>query len=232
MRSSKLAKVIARPNDIPTALLRRLAPRSRRFGYDWLFTPHGGVTFRERGFVDAPSPSMLLARHNFETATIRRLMAGHHFDKSLEIGCGYGRLSPVFAENSSHHMAVDINDDALRMARETYDGISFREASVVALPFQDDIYNLVSTWTVLQHVPPSYLKAACAEIARTMAPDGLLLICEETRDPEGTSSHTWHHSVSTYQELFQPLRLTWHSTINEIDRLPGTQSPGTVMLFR
>src|SRR5689334_16032289 len=58
------------------------------------------VTFRAGGFVQAPTPSLLLARHNYEVQAIHRALEGIKASRSLEIGCGYGRLSPAIAEHS------------------------------------------------------------------------------------------------------------------------------------
>jgi ubiquinone/menaquinone biosynthesis C-methylase UbiE len=128
------------------------------------------VTFRDAGFVSAPTLQMLLARHNFELNRIRELLDGLRFNRSLEIGCGFGRLSLVFAEHSMHHVAVDINDDALMLARSTYPAIDFRQSSVTHLPFADAYFDLVSTWTVLQHVRPEFVQQAAQEIARVTSP--------------------------------------------------------------
>jgi SAM-dependent methyltransferase len=226
-----IAKAIAEPHRILPALARRVAPSSR-FGPNWLRTGDGSVTFREEGFVAAPSRPMLLARHNFESAYIRRLLDGVHAERSLEIGCGFGRLSPVFAEFSDAHLGVDINPAALALARTTYPDLEFRDSSVTALPFEDDRFGLISTWTVVQHVPPDRIERAAAEILRVLAPGGTLLICEETRYPEAPGQHTWHRAVDVYRELFAPLELLFEQDIHEIDRLAGMESPGHVMLFR
>jgi ubiquinone/menaquinone biosynthesis C-methylase UbiE len=175
-----------------------------------------------------------LARHNYESACIRHLLRGKQIGQSLEIGCGYGRLTPTFAECSSEHTAVDINADALAKARDTYPDYDFREASATDLPFPDRQFDLVTTWTVLQHIPPDRIGLACAELRRVLAPGGMLLLCEETRladQPLMRRPHTWHRNPEDYQQMFAPLEQTYSSEIEEISRLPGMESPGTVMIW-
>jgi SAM-dependent methyltransferase len=232
--TSKLGRAVREPRRIPSAVARRLMPNHPRYGYEWVRRPDGSVTFREHGFVAADSPALLLARHNYETEYIRRLLAGLKARRSLEVGSGYGRLTPTFASFSSEHIAVDINPDALAQARVTYPEHDFREASVTALPFPDDHVDLVVTWTVIQHVPPEQIATACAEILRVLAPGGTLLICEETRHAGHTSpkAHTWHRRVEEYEELFAPLGLERSCYIDELDRIPRLESPGRLMLFR
>ncbi len=219
---------------MPSTLLRRLLPSHSRFGNQWFQLSNGAITFRETGFVAADSPSSLLARHNYESACVRRLLRGKRVNRSLEIGCGYGRLTPTFADFSAEHIAVDINSDALIMARQAYPDYDFREASATELPFPDGQFDLVATWTVLQHIPPDRIGLACAELRRVLAPGGTLILCEETRlagEPLVRRPHTWHRRPDEYCLLLAPLEQTYLSEMEEISRMSGMESPGTVMVW-
>jgi ubiquinone/menaquinone biosynthesis C-methylase UbiE len=226
-----LWRAVREPRRIPRAVIGRIAPSSR-FGPSWVRRADGFFTFKVDGFVAAPNPPMLLARHNWEVYYIRRLLTGIAAQQSLEIGCGFGRLSPIFAEFSRQHIGVDINRDALTTAQISYPELQFKEASVTLLPFADGSFDLVTTWTVLQHIPPARIDAAVAEIKRVLSWDGMLLICEETRYLNTHAKHTWHRRLEFYAETFSPLKLEYNSYIEEIDQLPGMETPGRVMLFR
>ena len=234
MTGSKFVRVLRQPRLLPEAVLRRLVPSHPTFGNSWVRRPDGSITFRESGFVAADTPVSLLARHNYETAYIRRLLADFKADRSLEVGCGYGRLTPTFADFSNDHVAVDINEDALSLGRAAYPQHNFRYATATQLPFPDDHFDLVTTWTVVQHIPPEQVELACAELLRVLAPGGTLLICEETRHADRVpvrTPHTWHRHVEDYQKLFLPLDLQFSSEIAEVDHLPSMASPGRVMLW-
>lgn len=223
---------VRHPNRLPGAILRRLLPNSRRYGLPWVLLPDGSVTFREEGFVAATSPSMLLARHNFELARIHCELSDRQFTRSLEIGCGFGRLSTAIAQHSDLHTAIDINEDAVQAARVTYPSIDYQFVEARQLPFPDNSFDLVVTWTVLQHIRPEEIEAACAGILRVLTSDGLLMICEETSNPAGSGGHTWHRNVRDYERLFAPLRPLRHGVITEIAAIPGMESPGEVMVFQ
>jgi SAM-dependent methyltransferase len=223
------------PGRIPGAVLRRLLPTHPRFGYPWIRLSDGSVTFRDRGFVSAGSAAELFARHNHEATTIRRLLGGLDANRSLEIGCGFGRLSPIFAENSHRHVGVDINRRALRLARQAYPDCHFAEASATDLPFPDGTFDLAITWTVVQHIPPDRIPQACAEITRVMTPMSTVLMCEETRfaeQPDRRKAHAWHRRIEDYGRLLPSFDLTYAARIDAIDRVPGWVSPGTVMVWR
>jgi len=220
------------PRGLPRAVARRVAPNSPRYGVDWVHLADGAITFREAEFVAASSPAMLLARHNYEVRRIHEELTNCSATRSLEIGCGYGRLSMAFAQHSVHHTAVDINVTALRAARLAYSSVGFSQAQASHLPFKDGAFGLITTWTVLQHVRPERIEQTCRELRRVLAPRGTILACEETRSPDNTGGHTWHRRVEDYRRLFDPLRLIRHGNIAEIDHIPGMHSPGEVMHFR
>jgi ubiquinone/menaquinone biosynthesis C-methylase UbiE len=159
------------------------------------------------------------------------LLGGIEIGRGLEVGCGFGRLTPTFASLSTEHVAVDINTNALTAARMAYPHLDFREASVTRLPFPDDHFDFVSTWTVIQHVPPHLVEQAIGELKRVLRPAGSLLLCEQTRTPGAPTRHSWHRNREFYESRLRPLRPSYAAYIEEIDRVGGLVSPGEVMLF-
>ena len=216
------------PRAAVAAVVRRIVPASPRHGFDWVHQADGSVTFHERGFVQAAGPSALLTRHNYEVQRIRQELASTSVAQGLEVGCGFGRLSPTLAEFSRSHTALDVNESAVAAAKQSYPHLTFQRGSAVDLPMEDRSVNLVCTWTVLQHVRPSLIHAACKEILRVAAPGAVLLLCEETRHPERAVGHTWHRTTRDYEALFAPMTLLRHGLIN----IPGMLSPGEVMFFQ
>ncbi len=220
-----IAKVVNDPTRIPPAIVRKILRRR------WWIQQGDYITFGPSGFVAASSPAVLLARHNYETRYIRRMLGDYHANRSLEIGCGFGRLSPVLAEYSDQHDAIDINMDALQLARGCYPNLRFSSASVTQLPFPNNTFDLVCTWTVLQHLRPHLIAAAVREIRRVLRPEATLLLCEATRFPDDTSDGIWDRKRSFYEQAFAPRRLVRASSIAELDAIPGASSPGEVMFF-
>ena len=173
---------------------------------------------------------MLFARHHRETTLIRELLGGRSFSRNLEVGCGFGRLSPTFADLADSHVGVDINAGALRVARSAYPSLTFLAVDGERLPFPDRSFDLVACWTVLQHVPPSKIAGLLTEIKRVLSRDGVLLLCESTRNAGQPSRHCWERSREYYEEAFDEWRLAYCSYIDELDTFPGMTAP-CVMLF-
>jgi SAM-dependent methyltransferase len=211
-----------------------------------LIRPHGSVvrqgefvTFRPEGFVEAKDPGSLLCRHYYEVVQLRRclgLIAEHGVKsaRSLEIGCGFGRLSPYIAEHFEQHTAVDINNWAVSQGSHFYPKISFSVASATELPFPDHSFDAVITWTVLQHIPNTLVGNALREIKRVANPKSLIILCEATLNaaiPEKGWQHTHDRFPEFYAEAFSPRRLIVSEFITELDRMPSLGSPGRLMVF-
>jgi len=236
MDTFRIRRLLRRPWLVPRVVLSYVAPNHERFGRPWFRLPTGYISFRERGFVEAASPSSLLARHNYEVLCIRRLLNGTSIGTSLEVGCGYGRLTPVLAGIAKEHVAIDVNRRALKQAHKAYPDYRFQVASVTELPFWAACFDFVTTWTVLQHVGPGEIAGACSELVRVLAPGGTLLICEEMKaraaEQQHRSTHTWPRHVTEYAALLSQLDLIITDPLSEISRLPGMRAPGTVALWR
>jgi ubiquinone/menaquinone biosynthesis C-methylase UbiE len=154
--------------------------------------------------------------------------------RSLEIGCGFGRLSPYIAEHFEQHTAVDINTWAVSEASQFYPKFSFSVASATELPFPEHSFDTVITWTVLQHIPNALVGKALNEIKRIANPKSLIILCEGTVSagkPEKDGQHTHDRFPEFYAEAFSPRRLIVSEFITELDRIPSLGSPGRLMVF-
>lgn len=230
MKSLQLIKKgLSNPTRVPSYILGKIFPSSR-FGGS-VNHKQGNVTFNMGGFVSAKSRPLLLTRHNYELLYIQEYLSGKEFEKSLEIGCGYGRLSPIFAQFANSNFAIDINEDTVNIAQIHHPNIDFSVQNTTDIDFPDDNFDLVTTWTILQHVPPEHIDDAISEITRVLSDDGILLMCEATRYPDQSGGHTWDRTVEEYEDKFSSLRLKDQSYIDEIDELPDMETPGRVMLF-
>jgi ubiquinone/menaquinone biosynthesis C-methylase UbiE len=225
-------------------ILGKLFPQSR-FGPNW-YKQGKFITFKTGGFVFSQSIPELMARNFYEVKYLRSILGKilkHDIkpSKSLEIGCGYGRLSPFIAEFFDEHYAVDINKSALDSARSLYSGINFSninsinfiEASATTLPFEASTFDCIITWTVLQHIPPKLIDSAIAEINRVAKDEAFIILCEATRYPEKVtpSSHTQDRPEKFYVDSFPDKSLMISTYINEIDNINGMSTPGRLMVF-
>jgi len=92
----------------------------------------------------------------------------------LDVACGAGLLAPHLNGSLSgwRHVGIDLSELSLRQARAH--GVAPVRADAVRLPFADDSLHCVVAGEVLEHLPD--LPSATAELARVLAPGGVLVI--------------------------------------------------------
>jgi ubiquinone/menaquinone biosynthesis C-methylase UbiE len=142
-----------------------------------------------------------------ETKQLNEALGNYHAEKSLEVGAGYGRLTPWIKDYSTTHYAIEPEAELFETAKELNPNIKFYKAKVQKLPFADSTFDLVVTWTVLQHVPPVNLRQAVNEIKRVSKPNAVILLTEAIGDK--ASSSYWEHSLEEWKDLLHPWKLVW-----------------------
>jgi SAM-dependent methyltransferase len=91
----------------------------------------------------------------------------------LDSGCGTGGILRHLAARG-RAVGVDLSPEAVRLARAT--GASVARAELLALPFQDATFDVVTSFDVIYHRWVEDDAAAIREIARVLRPGGLLLL--------------------------------------------------------
>ena len=138
--------------------------------------------------VDVDGPRAML-RAYLEQKTVRELLAvvcsrdSHASAVACDVGCGFGRLTPVLTEFAARVVGFERERDLLATARRLQPALDFRPIdTLTALPAEAAAFDIGLVFTVLQHVPEPEVRDVIDEVRRIMKPDGVLLLCEET-DP-------------------------------------------------
>jgi SAM-dependent methyltransferase len=157
---------------------------------------------------------------------------------ACDIGCGFGRLTPVLTEFAGQVVGFERETGLLSIARSLQPSIDFRPIeSLRRLPADPASFNLGLVFTVLQHVPEPEVAAVIDELRRIVRPDGHLLLCEETdatleAGDRGAAhlGYTCGRLVTTYETWLAPWKLA-ATRPRSIE--PGYPRPdvGTYMLF-
>lgn len=93
--------------------------------------------------------------------------------KVLNIGCWTGGYEFYLNKETCLAVSLDISPKALAVARKKYPRISFVEGSVLKLPFKNELFDVITMWLTLEHLPPGTEKKAVAEIHRCLKKNGL-----------------------------------------------------------
>ena len=168
--------------------------------------------------VDVDGPRAML-RTYLEQRDVRELCASvgsaSPLASACDIGCGFGRLTPVLTEFAERVVGFERETGLLSVAQSLQPSIDFRPIETLrCLPAAPASFNLGLVFTVLQHVPEPEVRAVIDELRRIVRPDGHLLLCEETdatlESGDRTEAHlgyTCGRLVTTYETWLAPWKL-------------------------
>lgn len=98
--------------------------------------------------------------------------------RTLEVGCGEGRVARELASRSHDVVALDASPTLARFAREADAGSVYLAADATALPFTDAAFGCVVAYNSLQTMAQlGDMARAVREAARVLAPGGFFCIC-------------------------------------------------------
>lgn len=199
------------------------------------------LVWTPREVVDVDGPRAML-RAYLEQRDVRELTArasaAATISAACDVGCGFGRLTPVLTEFADRVIGFEREPDLLRIARSLQPSIEFRSIdSLSHLPADDAAFTFGLVFTVLQHVPDPEVRTVIDELRRIVAPHGHLLLCEETDDTleagdraQAHLGYTCGRSLAAYQAWLHPWKLiaTKRRSIEPDYPRPDV---GTYMLF-
>lgn len=155
-----------------TAQMADTAPWWRHYFDDVFFRLHDPL------FTEAASRS--------EVAAMRELLALPHGARVLDVPCGWGRHSALFAEAGLQAFGADLSTDLLARAEPAQRPrrAHYAAADVRALPFADASFDaVVNVFTSLGlFLDDAEDVRALAEAKRVLRPDGALLLESMHRD--------------------------------------------------
>ncbi len=100
--------------------------------------------FKDRNYVH-----YLIHRKAYEKA-----MEFTEDKKVLDLGCNTGYGSHIIHPSCREIVGVDVSEEAIRAARDSYgkEGIEFQVIDGKTLPFDDDSFDLVISFQVIEHI--------------------------------------------------------------------------------
>jgi ubiquinone/menaquinone biosynthesis C-methylase UbiE len=147
----------------------------------------------------------------------------------LDVGCNWGRWSIAAAQKGYKPVGIDPSLDAVRAARRVSRQLGVETAFVAGdarfLPFREDAFDTVISYSVLQHFSKENARVSLAEIGRVLKPDGRSLVQMPNKfgirsfyqrwrrgftEGEGFDVRYWAPAelVRTFEELFGPTEMT------------------------
>lgn len=144
--------------------------------------------FEEKAAAETDYPLSLIARYNLQPQRV------------LEVGCSNGwRLNAVQLSLGCACVGVEPSEEAVLAGRSQYPSIDFRVGLASSLPCSaNESYDLVIVNFVLHWIDRKTLLASLAEIDRTVADGGYLILGDFL--PDWPKRNRYHHREDV--ELF------------------------------
>jgi SAM-dependent methyltransferase len=131
-----------------------------------------------------------------------------------DIGCGTGHITRFLAELREDVVGMDLSPGMVAIARRNNPRLGFAVASMLRLPVRDAAWAaMVAVYSII-HLNPVERAQAFAEFARTLVPDGLLLVSFHVDGPGFAPGDVNHlhtflgHSVDMYGYFLDPSVVT------------------------
>ena len=121
-------------------------------------------------------------RYNEEFAKFTRdLATSLHCTSVLEIGCGTGIDLRLFTDTFQIH-GIDLNDNALDIAKEKIPSANFKKGTITDLPFEDSSIDFIFTHQLLNYLDDDALEKGVAEMYRVAGK--YIMNCEKFEETE------------------------------------------------
>lgn len=109
----------------------------------------------DRWHIDPPSAKIVDAWNfvNLKKFLKNTLPTGRqeHISKSLELGCGTGRLANSLFQISDNVYGIDLSQEVLKIAKEKYPKLKLERSEVINLPYADNYFDMVIINGSLHH---------------------------------------------------------------------------------
>lgn len=112
-------------------------------------------------------------------ARVAELAAARPGMRALDLACGTGDIAFTLAARGADVVGLDITHRMLQLARAKGRAAQFVTGDMLALPFGDEAFDLVTTGYGLRNVPD--IPRAIAEMQRVLKPGGILLSLDFNR---------------------------------------------------
>ncbi|MEM1829880.1 MAG: class I SAM-dependent methyltransferase [Thermofilaceae archaeon] len=100
----------------------------------------------------------------------------------LDVGCAEGFITSLLVSRQAFVVGIDVNEEALKIAKVKVKDAEFICASIALLPFRDRCFEAITLLEVLEHLPDSILREGIKEVDRVLNYGGVLVVSVPYRE--------------------------------------------------
>lgn len=113
----------------------------------------------------------------------------------LDLGCGLGRHTVMFASNDFNVYAFDISEEAIKKTRECATSldlsVNYKIGDMLSLPYEDGSMDFILCRNVISHSDTSGVKQIISEIKRVLTTDGECYLTLGSKETWGFKQEDW-----------------------------------------
>lgn len=107
---------------------------------------------------------------------IKFLMNKHKLRSVLDVGCGTGRLVNYLNDQGFQSIGIDPSKQAITLARKENKQSILQQASATNLPFKKNSFDIITSISVIEHLPKKAEKKFISEIKRILKSKGIIFL--------------------------------------------------------
>jgi 2-polyprenyl-3-methyl-5-hydroxy-6-metoxy-1,4-benzoquinol methylase len=121
----------------------------------------------------------------------------------LDAGCGDGWYSEKMVREGAVVSGIDYSERAIAFARDILPTADFQVASITALPFADETFDVSFSFQVIEHLPPDQVPHAIAELVRVTKRGGKIIVSVPSVVRPKSAAHYQHFTEASLRDLFK-----------------------------
>ena len=121
-------------------------------------------------FDDRPTSNVPRIKFSY-TFSKDHIVKGNHV---LDIGCGTGSYTNLI--DSKHCIGIDLDIQALKIAKRYCMSSEFVVCSALNLPFRNQTFDVICMWGVFEEIPPRAEVQAIIEVRSMLVPNATFLL--------------------------------------------------------
>jgi SAM-dependent methyltransferase len=126
---------------------------------------------------------------------------------ACDIGCGPGHVARFLRDEGADVFGLDLSPGMIETARRLNPDISFRAGNMLALDLAEGSLAGIAAFYAIVNIPAASLPAVFSEMARVLAPGGLLLLAFHAGDEIVRPGEEWGKPISMEFFYFQPVAI-------------------------
>ncbi len=113
----------------------------------------------------------------------------------LDLGCGLGRHSILFASNGFTVYSFDISEEAIKRTKECAENegltLNYQVGDMVELPYENEMFDAIYCRNVISHTDTEGIKKIIKEIYRVLKHDGECYLTLGSKDSTDYKNPNW-----------------------------------------